>query len=196
MFSWLKKKSANHAQGTGKSDIEKLAEQVAIAIIKHSEKNDCKYLCYSEITKMDCAVFACFLIRGLCLGAASNRESAMTFSNKFIHEFIACAKNTFNHSDVNLFEKLFNNRVNFYDRVFMSKKGIDAKIDAILEEFEIIIKTDIVNKGYVSFSENSPLPMLSDGMFGDMKCHMEAVSFLQNLPVLLAPYFDRVQKSL
>ena len=76
------------------------------------------------------------------------------------------------------------------------EKGIENKISAILEEFEIIVKTDIVQNGYVDFSEESPLPILANGILDDMLCSTEVTSFYENLPMLLSPYLKDVQNSL
>ena len=54
--------------------------------------------------------------------------------------------------------KMVVNRLSFYRYVFESKSNIKDAVQALVEEFEYIIKTDIINGKYIPFSETSPLP--------------------------------------
>ena len=178
------------------SEVDKLAEQVACSPNNYSAKATCEYLGYSELTKADTAIFACFLMRAICLGSASSRESAQNFSDVYVRAFKRKACSMYFKNDHATFERMFANRTSFYDRVYLSKHEIEDKLSAIIEEFEIIIKSDIVNKEYSDFSEKSPLPILSDGIFGDMKCRMEVISFYQQLPEMLSSQLEKVQRIL
>ncbi|MBE5777010.1 MAG: hypothetical protein E7326_05830 [Clostridiales bacterium] len=191
MFGFFKKNKQ-----TLQSDIDNLAEQVALSINKFSKNKDLEYLCYSKYTKMDSVLFACFLVRAMCIGASTNQSRAIDFSNRFMDKFASSAQATHSPNDSSLFQRMFNNRMSFYDRIFMSKSGIENKISAILEEFEYIVKADIVNGGYSEYTETSPLSLLPDGIMGDMKLREEAVSFFQTLPSIISPYFQNVQRSL
>ena len=191
MFGFFKKNKQ-----TLQSDIDNLAEQVALSINKFAEVKDLEYLCYSKYTKMDSVLFACFLVRAMCIGASTDQSRAFDFSNRFMEKFASSAQATHFPNDTSLFQRMFNNRMSLYDRIFMSKSGIENKIPAILEEFEYIVKTDIVNGRYSEYTEASPLSLLPDGIVGEMKCKAEVMSFFQTLPSLISPYFQNVQRSL
>lgn len=74
---------------------------------------------------------------------------------------------------------MFDNRTEFYDRIIMDKGGLTDGLPALLQEFELIIQTDMIEKKYVPFSSSSPLPLI--GIFDAMQCHAEVNSFFQIL---------------
>ena len=76
-------------------------------------------------------------------------------------------------------QKMFDNRTEFYDRIIMDKGGFTDGIPALLQEFELIIQTDMIEKKYVPFSSSSPLPLI--GIFDAMQCNAEVNSFFQIL---------------
>ena len=158
MFKWFKKKTSSFDE-----DVNNLALQTALSVNKFSQVVESEYLCQSKLTKLDSAIFACFLIRAFCLGSSQNRTLAAAFSEKFVGSFLVYTKDIYVSDDIQLLQRIFNNRTSFYDRVFMSKEGISAKVKAITEEFELIIKTDIVNDDFVEYCETSPLCILPDG---------------------------------
>ena len=124
MFNLFKKKN-NQAP---KSDIDHLAEQVALSVNNFTKNKKSEYLCYSKFTKLDTVIFACFLVRAMCLGTSTSRDRAIEFSNKFVDKFISFSSETYLPNNLNLFHKMLDNRTSFYDRVFMSKQGIENKI--------------------------------------------------------------------
>lgn len=191
MFNWFRKKIS-----TFDEDVNNLALQTALSVNKFSQVVESEYLCQSKLTKLDSAIFACFIIRAVCLGASRNRALAVAFSEKFVQRFLVYAKDIYAPDDIQLLQKAFNNRTSFYDRVFVSKEGINAKMKAIAEEFELIIKTNIVNDDFVEYCETSPLCILPNGLFGDMKCNIEVIGFYKALPELTSPYLEKVQKHL
>lgn len=152
--------------------------RATIETVTICEKNGTyNYLFKYKETCLDTVIFSCFLIRALCIMSSHNHSLAYDFSKEYIDSVISLAKIEF-HTDED-FEKIFNDRADFYDRVFVKKTGIHNKIPAIIEEFEYIIKSDIIENGFALFSENSPLPIL--GIFEDMQCRNEVSAYFQFL---------------
>ena len=126
MLDWMKKKTSSFDE-----DVDNLALRTALSVNKYLQTTKSEYLGKSQLTKLDSVVFACFLIRAFCLGTSRNRETASTFSNKFIGKFLVHTKDLHAPNDIQLLQKVFDNRTAFYDRVFMSKDDINAKVKAI-----------------------------------------------------------------
>ena len=81
--------------------------------------------------------------------------------------------------------KMMANRLSFYTSVFQSKSNAKDAIEALVEEFEYIIKTDIIQDEYIPFSKSSPLPIL--GFEEDLRCQME----VRNYPSFSAKMLEK-----
>lgn len=154
-----------------------LASRTVSAVQHFDEEESSVYLCYSNATQTDTILFSCFVLRALCIMSTENRQSSMAFSKEYVSDIreALSKKNLLNAS----FEKIFNDRTDFYDRIFMSKRGFDDKLSAISEEFEYIIMADILNNGLSPFSEESPLPIL--GIDKTIECHTEVINYTKFL---------------
>jgi hypothetical protein len=179
-------------QPKASSNIEILGEMVANFISKHSERFACEYLCHSALTKADATIFACFLIRAMCIGNAPSQMAAQDFSDRFVRTVKQKACSLYFSNNTAQFNRMFSNRTSYYDRAFMSKQGIENKLAAIVEVFEFIIKSDFVNGEYEDLSETSPLPILPNGIFGDLNCRVEVMTFYQQLSEKLASQIQKV----
>lgn len=179
-------------QPKASSNIEILGEMVANFIGEHSKRFACEYLCHSALTKADATIFACFLIRAMCIGNAPSQMAAQDFSDRFVRTVKEKACSLYFPNNTAQFNRMFSNRTSYYDRVFMSKQGIENKIAAIVEVFEFIIKSDFVNGEYEDLSETSPLPILPNGIFGDLNCRAEVITFYQQLPEKLASQIQKI----
>lgn len=169
-------------------------EQLTIATIEIPDKLKdlavSDFLCRNIITCCDTVIFSCFVIRALLVGTGTYGPKVLEFSDSYIEGIKKHLKEKY-PSTTAFFDDLFSNRTQFYDRIFMSKPGIENKIPAILEEFEYIIKTDIISGKYNQFFEESPLPVL--GMPDDFQCQLEVSNFFKLLPELVSPHYENVQ---
>lgn len=154
-----------------------LATLTINAIDRFDQEESSVYLCYSNATKTDTILFSCFVLRAICIMSTENQKSAMTFSREYVSDIrdALSKKNVLNPS----FDKIFNERTKFYDKIFMSKQGIDKKLSAIGEEFEYIITNDIINSELAPFYEDSPLPIL--GLNHAVECRMEVSNYIKFL---------------
>lgn len=170
---------------------EELAFLSIIAADNFLNKKDCSYLNKSKHTITDTLIFSCFVIRAVGIMAASNREKAMLFSNSFVSSF-----NNLSHEKFTLcatYQRDFDERAAFYDRVF-AKKTAGEKFPAIVEEFEYIIKTDILQNTFAVFSESSPLPIL--GFPEDMLCQAEVATYFRSLLAATENFVKTLQSKL
>ena len=91
-------------------------------------------------------------------------------------------------------EAFLDNRFAFYDSVFVSKADMNDGVAALLEEFEYIIKTDIINKGYVPYSSQSPLPILS--FDEDVAFQIEVKAFYNEFIDKMQDFVKKVQDNI
>ena len=89
---------------------------------------------------------------------------------------------------------MFENRMAFYDRIVEKNQDNKNILKILVEEFEIILKSNLINKGYSDFSETSPMPILD--FFKDFEYSAEINSFFNNMPKMLAPQLEQVQNHL
>lgn len=181
--------SINNLSATDNLAVSTIA---AIKTVKDEHSNS--YLCRNDLACCDAVIFSCFFLRALCIGTTGNRDKAVKFSIEYLKNIRTAAISLYMPSS-STFDQMFENRTSFYDRVFMSKSGIENKVKAILEEFKLILETDVIVEGvYEPFSESSPLPVLS--IFEDFQCQVEVQSFIKELPKLVSPYLKKVQHEL
>ena len=154
-----------------------LASLTVSAIDSFDREESSVYLCHSNATKTDTILFSCFLLRSMCIMSTENHQFAAVFSREYVSDIreALSKKNLLNAS----FEKIFNDRTELYDRIFMSKQEIDKKLSAISEEFEYVITNDILKDGLAPFYENSPLPII--GIQEAMECRMEVANYMKFL---------------
>lgn len=151
---------------------------LTVSAVEHFDQEEPSiYLCYSNATKTDTIIFSCFVLRAVCFMSTENQKSAMAFSREYVSDIreALSKKNLLNAS----FEKIFNDRTELYDRIFMSKQEIDKKLSAISEEFEYVITNDILKDGIAPFYENSPLPII--GIQEAMECRIEVANYMKFL---------------
>lgn len=96
----------------------------------------------------------------------------MEFSNAYIDAIKDGLLNTYMRFNQGVFQEMFNNRVDLYDRIVIRPSDSGNPLEDLAAEFEIVILTDIMEKKYVPFSEESPLPIL--GFMENMMCQLEA----------------------
>jgi len=175
------------------SEITAAAKDLAldtVAAVKVFNQNDnCSYLNKSKATYADTAIFSFFVVRAICIMSAPNRAKAEEFSNAYVSTSKAYAKKTFSLGSS--FDKQFDNRTDFYDRVFATKTNKADMLAAVLEEFEFIIKSDILRNGFAPFSESSPLPILD--FDEDMHCQFEVNGYYKYLLSGISKKIQHVQ---
>lgn len=144
------------------------------------------YLCKSPVCSCDTTIFTLFVVRVLSIYSCPTEEKAHWFSDYYVPLVIRGIE--FRYADsIPQLDEMLSNRIEFYDRVFASKADFPDRLEALLEEFEYIIKTDIIKKEYTPFSESSPLPIL--GAPDDNACRIQAANFFKNILRFLAPYY-------
>lgn len=144
------------------------------------------YLCKSTLCSCDTTIFTLFIVRALSIYACPTEEKAHWFDDYYVSLVIRGINYRYGNSIQNIFD-MIDNRTEFYDRIFMSKPSFDEKLEAVFEEFEYVIKTDIIHRRYVPFSESSPLPIL--GTPDDHACQVQISNFCHNILRFLAPYY-------
>ena len=175
------------------SAVDNLALATILTIDKVKKIDGESFLCKTSLASCDSIIFACFIIRAMCIGAARNRQVAVSFDDRYMPEVKAGMKYVYKDTS-KYFDKMYANRTSFYDTVFMSQRGIDNKINAIIEQFSYILQTDAVVNRYEPFSTTSPVPIMS--IFDTIRCQQQAGKFFELLPDFVHPYFDQVQKSM
>lgn len=153
-----------------------LATVTVIPVESMSSKKEYPHLLSSDATKLDTVLFSCFMLRAVCISSSSNRNKAIEFSNEYVSSVINWAKELFE----DCFDlEIVNSRFAFYDSIIARNCSFLDSINAIIEEFEYIIKTDIIQNKFAPFSETSPMPIL--GINEDMLCKIEVVSYYKSL---------------
>lgn len=191
--SFSKNENQMNKSEAGKSDVSKKPfsdeyysrTSAAINLAKatlsivQSKKNleEAKYLFCTDVACADSVFFSCFVLRALCIMSTKNRTAAEQFSDTYISCIVKMTGNEFLQEETA--QKMFDNRTEFYDRIIIDKGGLTDGLPALLQEFELIIQTDMIEKKYVPFSSSSPLPLI--GIFDAMQCHAEVNSFFQIL---------------
>lgn len=145
--------------GYGLSCGEYMAVAILAKVKEFLDENKDTLLSHTSAACCDVFFFSCFVVRAISLSQLSNYIVPEKFSNDFVSNFLKYINYNYIPSLKNL-EKMFDNRMSFYDEIFAKKKTINEKFEAILEEFKLIIKTDYVNKGYVDYNAYSPLPII------------------------------------
>lgn len=144
------------------------------------------YLCKSTLCSCDTTIFTLFIVRALSIYSCPTEEKAHWFDDYYVSLVIRGINYRYGDSIPNVFD-MMDNRTEFYERIFTSKPSLDNKLEAVFEEFEYVIKTDIIQKQYAPFSETSPLPIL--GMPDDQACKIQISNFCHNILRFLAPYY-------
>lgn len=144
------------------------------------------YLCKSALCSCDTTIFTLFIVRALSIYACPTEEKAHWFDEYYVPLVIRGINYRYGGSIPDVFD-IIDNRTEFYDRIFMSKPSFNDSLEAVFEEFEYVIKTDIIKKQYVPFNETSPLPIL--GMPDDHACKVQISNFCHHILGFLAPYY-------
>ena len=157
------------------------------------DQHEDSIICNNDISCGDTILFACFVVRAMCLNATATHSIAVEFSKKYVQEIV---DQTLEHypSLSLFFEKMFENRMAFYDRIVEKNQDNKNILKILVEEFEIILKSNLINKRYSDFSETSPMPILD--FFKDFEYSAEINSFFNNMPKMLAPQLEQVQNHL
>lgn len=153
-----------------------LATVTVIPVESMSSKEEYPHLLSSEATKLDTVLFSCFMLRAICISSSRNRNKSIEFSNEYVSSVINLAKELFEDC---FDSEIVSSRFAFYDSIIARNCSFLDSINAIIEEFEYIIKTDIIQKKFAPFSKTSPLPIL--GIDEDMLCKIEVVSYYKSL---------------
>ncbi len=177
----------------GKIKVDKLAEVTVDKIREYCSENRMAFTGRSDLTRCDTILFATFMIRFFCITASDNRKIAEKFSNDYVSGIEDRIQQVYARRIEDLSE-MISNRWDFYDRVFMDKENDDEGIAAVIEEFEYIIKTDIIEKAFVPYNEKSSLPVMS--ITDDYACRAEVQSIVMKIPELVSPYFEEIQDAL
>lgn len=175
------------------SKVAQLAVAVVLATARTQQQDKDSFVCKTNLACCDTLLFSAFLIRALSLGGVTSRKVAEDFTNEFIYLILTAMKKMFPVDRVDV-ETIFNNRIMFYERVFMSKEDPDEQMQAIVTEYETILKTDELNGKYVDFSEKSPLPIL--GIFEEVKCRTDVGNFTDHLFYTVKHPLEQVKKFL
>lgn len=149
------------------------------------DEKDIHFLNSSPLTRDETAFFATFAIRALALCAIGRGRSAVKFENGFM--------NAAKKRNSSQFLKMVDERGEFYDRVLASKGNFSKGLSAVFEEFQLVIKYDIMKGKYAPFSESSPLPLL--GFKEDAAIQQETEMFHRRLIETMYPVICALEKA-
>ena len=173
---------------------DNLAKKTCLLGIHLHIKQKDSFLNKSELTRVDAVIFATYMNQLIIASAAHSRKVADQVIDRYV-EFVCqileddggCFDGGIAPSRI---RPMMKNRFAFYTQIIQSKRNITAGISAIVEEFEYIIKTDILEGQYKEFSSSSPLPIL--GFDKDFICKIE----VQNYPAFVNELLDAQMKAL
>lgn len=190
-------KSLNSKNDTNIQTFNSMISSLASAIVQIPKSTEKQYeesiISSSDITCCDTILFSCFVIRAMCLNSAVTHSLAVEFSKKFVSEIVDKTLETYSSLEP-FFDQMFENRMSFYDRIVEKNQDSENILKVLADEFEIILKSDLINNGYKDFSETSPLPIL--GIFKDFEYSTQIKTVFGNLPELVSPYLEQVQNYL
>ena len=141
------------------TQVGSLSVSTVLSVLKEKDQNTQSFICRTSLACCDSVIFAAFLLRMLCLVDVSDQTIATEFTNEYIPLICVAAKKIF-MPQYNSFDELFDNRIMFYEKILMSNKGSSDIMQALLEEFEIILKADVLYGKFVPFYPTSALPIL------------------------------------
>lgn len=159
----------------------------------HIKQKD-SFLNESELTRVDAVIFATYMNQLIIASEAHSRKIAEQVIDRYVEfvcQILEADGGCFDGGIVpSTIRPMMKNRFAFYTQVIQSKSNITTGISAIVEEFEYIIKTDILERQYKDFSASSPLPIL--GFDKDFICQIEA----QRFPAFVNELLDAPMKAL
>ena len=137
------------------------------------------FLNHSELTRTDAVIFSAYINYTLILSEARNKSIAKQVADRyfaFVNQILEEDGGCFD-CDIpsEIISKMISNRLSFYAFVFQSKTGAKDVVKVLAEEFEYVIKTDIVNGKYIPYSGTSPVPIL--GFDKDIRCQVDARNY-------------------
>ena len=138
----------------------KLYSMVIGTFHKLYQENKDSLLCSSNITCADTIIFSAFITRAIYIANnIKSKEEAETFDCLFL---VKIRRYIFdNYLSRDELQEMFDNRMLFYEQIYMQKKGAPEKsLSALAEEFSYVIETNYIEKKYTPFSANSPLPII------------------------------------
>lgn len=159
------------------STADSLTNATMQVISSTKQMKKAKYLFGSDVAAMDTIFFSCFILRMICVMSTRNRAAAEQFSDLYVSDVLRITRDTFVQE--NYVSEMFDNRTGFYDKILSSKSELADGIPALLQNFEFIIQTDLIEKKYVPFSSYSPIPVMD--IFDAMECRAEIYSFFEIL---------------
>lgn len=175
---------------------DNLARKTCLMGMYIAIKQEQSFLNHSELTRTDSVIFSAYLNSMLILSDAKNRNIAKQVTDRyfaFVHQILEEDGGCFDDNiPSETISKMFVNRISFYTSVLQSRSNIKAAIGALVEEFEYIIKTDIVHGKYIPFSESSPLPIL--GFEKDIRCQIEVRNYPSFTTEILADPISELLK--
>ena len=175
-----------------KTNIQKLAEMTVGIVDCYNKKYPGSIILNNDLTSCDAVIFFFFVILYLRQSKSGLEQGAKDFKKEYTNHFIDFLVSRFDF--MTKIEEMFDNRSSFYERVVNKEYDPKNKFRALIEEFELIIKTDLIKRQYCPFSETSPLPLL--GIQEDLKVRMEISLILKNLQGFVSPFLDDYKLSL
>ena len=157
------------------SSAKSLAETTVKTVQSQMRLKTTKFLFCTDVTTADTIFFSCFILRAICISSTRNRTQAEMFSDSYISHIVRMTKEVFYQEDT--IQEMFYNRTKFYDQIIAEKGGLQNGIPALLQEFELIIETDMINNKYVPFGSNSPITIID--FFDSVQCRAEIYSFFE-----------------
>ena len=176
MFDWFRKKQDMTAIFNATDNLARKTCSMGMYLVAKRKQS---YLNHSELTRVDAVIFSSYLNYMLILSDARNKNIAsqvvgryFEFVKQILEEDGGCFDCDIMPATIS---EMVDNRLEFYASVLNSKSNLKEAVSALVEEFEYIIKTDIINGEYIPFSASSPLPIL--GFDKDIMCQVEARNY-------------------
>ena len=135
-----------------------------------------KYVKYNAVSLYDTFIFIAYIFRMMHFSKYRLSDTRKRlFDNRYIHLAFHSFNELFNFRDNSL--DTTNSRFQFYDETFKeyNQDNLIAQLKTVLNEFSIIIKSDIITEKFLQFGAKSPLYML-ETLEDDMTCENESNS--------------------
>ena len=176
MFDWFSKKQDMTVIFQATDNLARKTCSIGMYLV-WEQKNS--FLNSSELTRTDAVIFAAFLNHLLIASEAKNKNVGdqvihryLDFVSQILEDNGGCFDEDIPSSTIS---EMLDNRLDFYSTTLRSKPILETAIAALVEEFEYIIKTDIIEGKYKPCSKSSPLPIL--GFEKDIRCQADAMNF-------------------
>ena len=152
-----------------------------------------QFLFSSNVAVADSLFFAAFINAKKSTELIHYDNLVKKYTNRIYSMTYTLFKEKYDPSD-EFISELKSNRLFFYERIWNSKPSKEERINAVREEYELILMQDYSMRQYAPFSESSALTLL--GINETMRCREEVQMFIARFDTLFSEDVERTNKYL